>query len=196
MPAGDIYEMTVVQRMGTRSFSNVIYQKTVDDTGSTDPEKDAIDAFINQLIPDMQKVMTNDVTIECVLARREQPVSTPYTTRILNLSGTAVGDALPANQCMVLSEIGLPANRSNRGRMYLSGLPEEWVEEGRLLQDKYTNYDDLRASLINGYSDFGRDYRPVHHSRKLGTYVDITQTILRPILRKLRNRTQRLCSIS
>ena len=195
MAAGDIYQLTVVQVLGTRSLANVFYQETVDDAGSSNPEADAVDAFELNVIANLRAVQAPQLTYECIVSRRVVPQTQPRFVKFITAAGTGGGNALPSNQSCVVSHQSLPKARGNIGRVFIAGVPEAWIEKGTIRQDQFSNFDNFMGDLETPYTVSGRTYKVVHHSPSLNTYEDIVQTILRPIPRKLRGRTERICSI-
>lgn len=196
MPAGDVYQFTMVSIGGGVTWANVLYQQTIDDTGSTNPEMDAYTAFLIHILFSFRDIMSNETEIDCVLQKLLVPMTQPAVVQVSNTTGTVAAQMLPANQAVLLSHRSLPANAGNRGHIFVSGTVETWAENGRIKEANKASFDALQGKLVTPYTTAGHDYKIVHRSKKNGTYADIVTTTVRPIYTKIRNRTQRLCPIS
>lgn len=196
MAAGDVFQYTFVQIADGVAFANILYIEVIDDTGTTDAEMDAFTAFANQFFPHWQAVISDDVTFDCLLSRQVLPTTAPTRLFTIGVVGSIVAQPLAMNQTLVITHRSKPYARTNQGHINMSGVPEAWAVNGRLDESNVPSFASLLTALTSVLTDSGRTYRMQHHSRKLGTYVDIELAELRPIFSKLRRRTKPLCAVS
>ena len=196
MPAGEIYQASCVFTGGDAVWANVLYIEVVDDTGTTDAEKDAIDALSNQVIAKMRDLMSFQTNFDCVLSRRVAPTTGSSRVFDYGQAGTVIQPMSPSNVAVNLMTRSKPSNIGNRGRIFIGGIPSSWIDDGRLLQTNFVTFSPFRLSLTQLQTDAGRTYQMKHYSPKLATFEDIFDTTIRPVPTKLRNRTQSLCPIS
>lgn len=196
MAAGEIYQMTVVAIHNAEPIANVFYLKVLDDTGTTDALADAVDALMTQLVTKIAAFQNQDVGYECVLARRTLPTTSPTRVITSAIVGTHVTDSLPANMAFNFRHYSLNGNKNQRGRWYIGGMTQLFVNKGRLAQSQRGNYEAFISAAIATITQSGRTYRLQHRSTKLNQYWDIDSITLNPIPVKVRNRTPGLCSIS
>ena len=195
MAANDIFQFTIVQQLDLVFYSNVFYQKVVDDTGTSDAQTDAWNSFLANVWTVWQGVVSNDAQVECVLARKVDPRTDPAEKIDLTSTGAVVGDSLPANNPLIINHWSLPVGRETRGRWYMTGVDRSWVAEGRIDDGRIDDYDALMSALVNQQDLAGKTYQLTHWSPRLQTFHDLVRCQVNPRLTKLRRRTQPLCSI-
>jgi hypothetical protein len=196
MPIGEVYQNTVVNLQNAEPCASVFYNRVVEDAGTTDPEKDQADALIDGIITHLADMQWNQVQYECVLSRRILPTTQPARVILQTLNGALGGQELPANVAMSFRHYSLDASPFLRGRWFINGLLESWVENGRILATHATDVQPFINAVPNDYTVSGRTYRVMHYSRRLDTFYDIDSVIFNPVPTKVRNRTPGLCSIS
>ena len=196
MPIGEIYQNTVVNLQNAEPCASVFYNKVIEDAGTLDPEKDQADALIDGIITHIADFQSNQVQYECVLSRRILPTTTPARVILQTLNGALGGQELPANVAFSVRHYSLDASKFTRGRWFLNGMLESWVENGRILLTNATTIQPFLDAVIANYSVSGRTYRVQHYSKFLDTFFDIDSALPNPVPTKVRNRTPGLCSIS
>lgn len=196
MAVNDIYQNTLVASLGTVALANVFYQKITVDAGPPDDQDAMVDAFIQQVLPDILSFQCADLVYECILSRKVSPLTGPAKVYPIQDTGDIVSAPVPANQAITITTRSLPWDNTAGGRYFMAGVPEVWITDGRLLVTETDAFDDFLNKLEGGFTQSGSTYSFQHYSKKFDTYKDILTATLQPIPSRQRNRTQRLCSIS
>lgn len=196
MPADEVYQQTVVNIQNAEPCASVFYTKVIEDAGTLDPEKDAADALIDEIITDVAAFQSNQVNYECVLSRRILPTTQPARVLLQTLNGALGGQELPANVAFSFRHYSLDASKFTRGRWFFNGMLESYVDQGRISVDNVAVFQPFINAAIAPFTNSGRTYRLQHFSRFLDQFFDIKSVLQNPIPTKVRNRTPGLCSIS
>lgn len=196
MPIGDVFQQTVVNIQNAEPCASVFYQRTIEDAGTLDPEKDAADALVSSVIAEIAEFQSNQVQYECVLSRRILPTTTP--ARVINqtLNGALGGQELPANVAFSFRHYSEDGDKRKRGRWFFNGMLESWVIDGRLDIENSSTFNNFLQVAVGPYVSSGRTYQLQHFSKFLDQFFDIDSVLINPVPTKLRNRTPGLCSIS
>ena len=195
MAASDIYQITSVYLVNTEPSANVFYIKVLDDDGTTDAMKDAVDALDDYVLKEFRDMQTTQVEYECLLARRVHPTTCPARVFSISSTGAISADTLPANQPLVLRHYSGDGSIRKRGRYFISGLAETACNHGAWEFAVKALVDPLMTVLNNTITSSGMTYRMQHFSKKNEQWYDIDSCTFNPIPTKLRGRTPSKCSI-
>lgn len=153
MPIGDIFELCVDQSIGANSFVNCHHFKQLDNDGPVDMRLEMTNAFNTDVIPDQQLIQGTDVTIDGLRVRRVSPIETQTLTNPLSVAGLRVGETMTANIAAQVAWYSEPASPVRVGRTWISGIVEEDVFQGLLIDAARTlliNFIDILAADITG----------------------------------------------
>lgn len=108
-------------------------------------------------------------------------------------TGDQEDESLPSYCSAILSLRTGFGGKSNRGRLYIGGIPENDTSESILDVDSFAALRDIGDQLLAGFGPSGSSsyYRYVVYSKKLGNPTDNTPTTagIRPITHILARRT-------
>lgn len=99
---------------------------------------------------------------------------------------------LPDQDCLEIRRLTAKPGRDNRGRIFISGIPETIQTDGLLATGFYTATQDLASSLGADVTGGVATFHARHWNRKTNTMVVVTQC--RPLVRLVsrRDRAKRL----
>lgn len=196
MAAGDIWQVTMVYKVGGEPCANVMYIKAVDDSGTTDATADAETAFAGAPQTQLLLAQCDTVAHEANIMRQVYPTTKPARVFSSSKTGNEAAVALPANQAITLSHYAGIGDKRRRGRLFISGFGEAWVNAGRVEAAHESKFDNFITQMTSLITSSGRTYQMQHFSKKNAAYYDIDSMVVRPVPTKIRNRTPRITSIS
>jgi len=134
MAVGDLYQVSIGQRLYNDVVQNVLYYRVTTDTLVGPPEDDLGTVFISDVLPPWEASVTQDVKFDCLQIQKVSPapLRNSFDT-FLTAVGDVVGQALPARNCALIQKFN-PAvtGKGKKGRVYISGIDETEESEGRL----------------------------------------------------------------
>ena len=137
--------------------------------------------------------LSRDVEYACTKVRLISPGTTPFVADFSSsgFMGGVTSDSLPSQSSVVTQKIGErePA-RNFWGRMYTSGMAQEWADGGRLLAVVSDPLTDGIAGFLGTKLTVavGGEAIPVVYSRTLAAVADIVDARSDPVLRTIRER--------
>lgn len=116
-----------------------------------------------------QDIATDLWVAQCVSISRvaPQPMNVFYRGFTPAVVGSIATDGLPPQSAVVIRLLTDEVGASNRGRCYISGIPEASTNGGVLLASVLAEFNDLRDRLIETVTDAGNTAVPCIFSRKL-----------------------------
>jgi len=146
-------------------------------------------AMATEILPDFVLMISEDWSCDITTVRRIFPGPTrTFSHSPGTVAGAIADDSLPPSVTGVISRYGNGAARTNRGRIYVPGVPEGWHLAGQLTTAGFNAYTSFRPFLdlpLVSPLDFTLD--PVLLRRPATTTL-IEGSIARKILRQQRRR--------
>ena len=195
MAAGDVYQIGAVQVIDTVAMENVFFMKVVDDDGITNKLEHAANAFNSEIRPEMRAIQSTQLNHECTIIKKVSPTTDIAEVVLVDEDGLHSGEALPQNVGVILSYYGGNGDKNRRGRVFVPGVPENWVSDGRLIESVSTVMLNLGVAMAADITYSGAEYKMQVYSKKLQIFTDIAQALVRPVPTKVRRRTPGMCSL-
>lgn len=151
MPANDVWEATVVQRLAGQRVVNVFHFKETVGISPPFPARNVAQMFEAEFKDVWRAMVSEDVAFDCCYVRRVQPAPTvPYLLLFTapNL-GLIAEDSIPGNASACLSFHSDLATKNGRGRKYIAGIPEGGQDSGLM--------DAPQLALCDAFADLFRD---------------------------------------
>jgi len=181
MAVGDIYQVSVGQRLFNDLVQNVLYYETVVDPGAGPAEEDLVTAFIGDVLPTWLLAVTFDVKFQCIQVQKvsPEPIRNSFDTFLTSVG--AQGDpTLPGRNCGLIQKFN-PAvtGKGKKGRLYISGIAEVKQEFGRLEGAQETLLTNLGIKLIASLTGPNSgEFQPVWVTRSATAPFGITGKVL------------------
>jgi len=135
MAAGNIYTVTVVQKVNDNRFANVLHFRQESGTDTPDPRADLLELIEDGLIPVMVPALSVQWVPVCAHVRRVGLAGQDYFRRIFAAeTGDIAGEALPSDVAAVLALYTSTLGRGGIGRQFLSGIAQSSEEDNCLNQ--------------------------------------------------------------
>lgn len=134
MPVGDLYALKFTYCVQARCCSmNLGYRDL--NAGLTHEQAEVVaNAFDNSLLDLILDVMSVDVQAQSLYVLGVNPAGNiPFVRNYLDKNGTRAGTAMPNDSPFIISLITDAPNSKHNGRVYISGLSEDDVENQKLL---------------------------------------------------------------
>lgn len=131
MALGDIYEASLLYSIKGEKVANVLHFREDVTPGTVDPPLDLANTISASFwTGNLDLVMSNDVTLQMIRARRISPTLGGGILLPVNTDGQVSADTLPPNNCAVMTLYTARTDRAGRGRVFLSGVPDTWQGDG------------------------------------------------------------------
>jgi len=181
MAVGDIFQLSVGQRLYDDLVQNVLYYETTVDPTAGPPEEDLVTAFIADVLPAWEAAVTTQVKFDCLQTQKvsPDPIRNSFDT-FLTAVGDVVGFALPARNCALIQKFN-PAvtGKGKKGRVYISGIDESEESEGRLRVAQAALLNTLGNLLIDVLvGPNSGEFQPVWVTREATAPFGITGKVL------------------
>jgi hypothetical protein len=147
MPAGDIYEASYNATYVGQNIATVFHFVQIGADGAGDARDSVNLMFANQFEAAILTGLTDGVVSTAIRSRRLFPTQTQALTLALAAAGTVLNPGLPPNQVGILRTYGPLLGRRGIGRVTVTGIPTEDVNEGRLNIDQIAFRNVLAAAL-------------------------------------------------
>lgn len=147
MAVADIYELTQSYRVRGEWCENVLHFR--EKTAETDPipaENLALGWDIS-IKPDLVALLSDEVILACVYARRISPTPGIAFTVLQTDVGIVASEAVPSLAAVITTWYTGTFTGRGRGRTYWPGLPESMQNSGSLTAAALTNWQAL-ADLL------------------------------------------------
>lgn len=194
MSVGDIWEVTLSQRLAGQRAVNVMHFGETVASSEPKPAKVVADMFITDFLFAWRSAVSEDMKFECVYVRRVQPIaSIPYLAIISGPnSGLIASDSVPGNASACLSFHTDLNTKSGRGRMYVAGIPEAGQEAGLMDDVQMALMDNLAIIFADDtHSGLGGGvYAPAVYSRLLSQANTIRESIFSRSIATMSSRRQ------
>ena len=192
---GDIYHVTDIQTMQSQVLANTHIVQVVDETGTTDPEQDMLSAFELGIIAGQVLIQSDALEHVCQVGRRVFPSKGTIFVRESVTVGTLLGDPLPAANCISYTKYGDDGRVRNRNRIFVSGLAENWVSQGRIEAARGPNLEAFSGVLIDNFTESVRTYRLMIFNKPDNIFFDADHALFNPIVTHLKSRELQRCPI-
>lgn len=188
MSVGDVLQVTLKGRLFGQRTNNTFYYNV----RSTDGAQTFLE-FASQWSVDFETLWTNfvseDWTGDLIVIKRLTPTKTRGIELSIDWVGAVAQPALPPSTCAVISRWNYGNGPSNRGRIFIAGVPSTFHLAGELTNPAMAILTLLAAQMddpcIDG-ADFTLDPGLFH--RDLNVWEIIDGTTPRSILRQQRRR--------
>lgn len=127
--------------------------------------------FGNFLLPKIKLLQNQEVHYEALVVVQLIPSEGPvFEFPVANDSGAQGNESLPSFVAAVLSLRTGFAGKSNRGRLYFAGIPEDHALNSELNADSFTALSDIGNELISIYGPTGSEghFHHIVFSKKHG----------------------------
>jgi len=202
MAVDDVYQISVVQLVGSKEVSNVFYYQETDVTTLTPAVAAAqiIDQFWFRVWDASWRIrVSNQVELSAIWGRRIWPVlETPIVQPFISEFGVSISQALPANTCVLISTRTATRSANFNRRTYVSGVPESSVNLAELTDSAFVDMQNLAAliaeHIIVPPADPAAKFAPAAFSKKLDSESDpdparlLTRYIVQQKMRTQRQR--------
>lgn len=192
MPAGDIYEASYNATYVGQNIASVFHFVQIGSDGAGDARTSVNLMFLNQFETPYLLGLTNGIVSSAIRTRRLFPTQTQAETLALSGVGSVLTDGLPPNQVGILRTYGPLLGRRGIGRIVVTGIPIEDVNEGRINVDQFTFRNVLAAALELDQSDGATAY--LWHAAVLSRVDGIARQInhagILSQIKNLRSRTR------
>lgn len=142
--------------------------------------------FCQWILPAIKAFQNNEVHFVGVVVTTLIPHEGPIAeTPIINTTGDQGDESLPGYCSAIMSLRTGNSGKSNRGRLYFSGVSENDTNSGRLIPDSFTALNGIGVELLSIYGPTGSEghYHHVIFSKKLGYSNGVYSTSgIRPII--------------
>lgn len=188
----DVYQAIVQQRAYNQTIQNVLYYRETSNTPGNHQTELAIALDLN-----MAPVYASNLNVDWAYVAMDVALVFPLPrtdfTRVNTgaTGGSLAGAILPINACAVLTKKTGLAGPMFRGRVYVSGLTMDDVDDGQLDVSGLANMqdiaDEIEAPQISGLITFAPCLFGPGHVGPSNTTL-IAEVIPRPIIRNQRRR--------
>lgn len=153
MAINDIFEMVVGQQQNGQKLVNVLHFKQVTNNVAPDPIPDLVQAFGAYLQGVWLACMSNQLSIETLKIKRVGPTVGGSFVFPIDEAGLVVEDGVPPNANVIISFQSLALGKHQRGRVYLSGVPDTFHQDGTINPAGFTVYQTLAQGLVTVVND-------------------------------------------
>lgn len=193
MAIGDIFQLTIIQRLQTQTIENVLhYAVTVD--GDRANLTTALHTWASTSFAALAgAAQSTDLTYQISRVQKIWPLPVIVANeQVMVDSGTAMNQALPAEVAAVVTKQSFLAGRANRGRVYIAGIPGPSVLVVNGLFDDPTmillnTLGTALTAVVNAAPGPGT-LQPVIYHRLTHTTTDIVTALARNTPRVQRRR--------
>ena len=199
-----LFHITLVQQLHAQTIQNGYYMTNRDDLSDASfvsSMTTALDQFKTFVFPHLKGFQSQELVYRSLIMTTLVPRFGPIVEQVLETSqGDQVEPCLPSYCAAVLSLRTGDGGKSNRGRSYYSGIPQDFASASRATPDLVTRLQNLGNQLLSLYSD-SPGFNPFTYclySRRIGDseggsptalgIVVIRQTIARSVLGTQRHR--------
>lgn len=192
MPANDIYESTYDLTYVGQNIATVFHFVQIGADGAGDARDSVNLMFENQLVTPYLQGLTTLLVSSGVRTRLIRPTQTQARTRLFSTTGDAAEPALPPNQVGVIRTYGPLLGRRGIGRIFVCGILEADVNDGRLNADQFAFRNVLANALEIDQSDGASSYlwHAAVYSRIDNVARQINSAGILSQIRNLRSRTR------
>lgn len=164
----DVLQVTVEgtnERMPWAWVSHLLVTAVVDTAGMVD----AVATFYADLLTSLAPELTDEWQAECIKINRvaPAPMGTLFDETAYPIVGAVATDGIPNTAAAVIRFGSDEPGASNRGRMFLCGIPEEDTDGGQLTASKVTDLQTALTSILTGVNNAGNTAPCVIFSRSL-----------------------------
>lgn len=194
----DVYKATMVTELYGVGAVNVVYWGQVTPPGSGTAEEEIKYIMSEGVFWDAWAAMVGaDCQLACLKVQKVAE-GTPGVARIWFLGQpgeNSAGECLPSNVALSVRYYADEGGKRNRGRSRFMGIVEPNQNIGRILDSPYggvvSDFANQFSLLIPGNT--GSEWRAMLYSPTDALYKQIVHSVADPILRKLPQRTTKLC---
>jgi hypothetical protein len=189
MAANDIYQLTLGLNLKGQKMANVMHfqQQSVD--GTLPPNEDLAKAFEAVLISPYMDCCSNDLTSETIRTHKVSPSVGGTYVHPAPYTGAISSDTSPSNNSVIATLYSATISRAGRGRIFIPGVPDNKVSDGRLLNASAAIYVTFLDLLLANISDSGgATFRAGIWAPGASTFKPIIQHQVRAVLTTLRSR--------
>lgn len=189
MPVNDVLQASLRFSINGEKTANVLHFIQTSADGALPPNEDLAAAIIEDLWPSLKACLSDDCTLQSIAVKRIDPTLGGTTFVPVIEPGSVGQDTLPPNGCLVVTLYTNTLTKRGRGRMFISGIPDTFINQGRLNNADATvfvTFLDLLLSAIQGGA--GATFHAAIWSATAGSAQEITSHQLRARLINLRGR--------
>ncbi len=103
MAVGDVYEVAVDYNVLGEHCTNVFKFRETTECVETIPAKAIADAFAATMLPLWAAVVSEQLNFDCVYARRIAPAAGVAFTKLVDVPGDVVSEAVPTTSALLIS---------------------------------------------------------------------------------------------
>lgn len=188
MGVGDVLQASIQYSINGDKVCNVLHFQQTSSDGAIPPPKDLGLAIIEDLVPTLKAVLSNDCTITQISCRRVAPTKGGGYDVPCGVAGTVSIDTAPPQVCMLATLYSETQGKQGRGRIYIPAVPDTWLTGGTLIVSHGATYVAfLNALMAVIQAGSGATFQAgVYHEG--GTFHDFTSHKLRSWSHTMRSR--------
>jgi len=192
MPVGDIFRVSIMQRLhGQRLINTLHYRLKVDDPAGFGPLGGVLaDRIRSQILPEMKACQSAELTHEGIIVQKIWPLppQVPKLNTVDNGPGTPVSSSLPTSVAVVITKMTDFAGRKYRGRIYVGGVPVSHENDSVLDAAVLPTWGALATKLFANMTTGLYVFEPVLWHKESHTFDVVSFASARAVLRNQRRR--------
>lgn len=189
MALNDVFQAAIRFSIAGEKTANVLHFQQTSSDGALPPNEDLAAAIIEDFLPAYQNILSSDVTIQSIAVKRIDPTIGGSVVVDASLAGLDAGDVMPPQCAAVATLYSDLVSGSGRGRIFISGISDTMVTDGRLVNAQAANFvtllDILKGSIQGGT---GATFIAGIWSPRIAQFNQITYHELRSQIHTLRSR--------
>ncbi len=162
MPALDVYECNVDQTFAGQNMVNVLYFQQIGIDGTGDARNAITALWVVHFKDPHLELMVDSATIVQLRVRRVAPTQTQQLLFAVGVAGIQSGEAIPPQQCAILSQKGIRGGvkgRRGAGHMKISAVSVASVDTGRVNTAYAAKMNLLGVPFTQQITDGGSGYK-------------------------------------
>lgn len=198
MAINDIYSLSIDSTVHNVVCTNVAHYKVVADGSGSDPAQALKDAWDETVKASWLACLQDDVRLFCMRIRQVTPASEPekvFTLDVTYTGGQSPGESIAASSVMIISFYSELYTKRGRGRMFLSGCPEDSEKKGQVTAAQIVLNETLGTKVRDNITETttSSTWQQVIYHADTELFDDIVRTESRSILGSHRSRTAKFC---
>lgn len=189
MPINDIYQAALRFSINGEKTANVLHFEQTSSDGSDPPNEDLANAIIEDIWPSYKAAISNDATLQSVAVKKISPAIGGSIIVSVNEPGSISSDTIPPNGAAVVTLYSQTLSKQGRGRIYISGIPDNGQANGILDVAQMALFVTLADKIIAPVqAGTGATFQCGVWSTVGSAFHDFTDHMVRSTIRTLRSR--------
>lgn len=190
MALNDIYQVTVFQTLHGQTILNTCHYRESVSSGAGGQAQLA-SVIDNAIATAWKPVLNTEWAYDYTQVQKIYPGIKTYPT--INGTGAgagtnATGESMPTSVAVTFTKYTSLAGQRYRGRFYLTGFSEAYVNLSKLTSSGISDIAPLGGALCGIKASFGYTFQPVIWHKDNNTYTDVNGVVLHAPMRSQRRR--------